>query len=65
MENERKPRQLTTLQARNFEHKENVPCITLSGRWLKEYGSSSLEAAGSSVLTTSRVVSLSILKVFE
>lgn len=38
MENERKPRQLTTLRARNFEHKENVPCITLSGRWLKEYG---------------------------
>jgi hypothetical protein len=38
MENERKPRQLTALRARNFEHKENVPCITLSGRWLKEYG---------------------------
>lgn len=38
MKEDRKPRQLTTLHARNYEHWEKVPAITLSGRWLKEYG---------------------------
>ena len=38
MKEERKPRRLTTLHARNYEHREKVPSITLSGRGLKEYG---------------------------
>ena len=38
MENERKPRVLTVLNARNFQPKERVPSISLSGKWLKEYG---------------------------
>ena len=31
-------RKLTVLSARNFDYRTKVPCITLSGKWLKTYG---------------------------
>ena len=34
----KKERMLTMLSARNFEYKDKVPCITLSGKWLKACG---------------------------